>query len=238
MKRLRWLMLALLCCGLAYGQETPSPPDQAIARYEQAIAQGIRDARLLAALGLLYAQAEDWPRAALRLAQAQTLAPRDAAISAALLDAQQRSGAQVALQADPWLSLAEAMQSLLNRDESLWIALALWWACWLLASATRLRPAWQSWLYPTLAALILALGLYAGLLGLRLWAEDQRPAVMLMQASTGYSGPGEDFLPLAEFQPATLARQVETHADWARVQWADASQAWVRREALALLALP
>jgi len=237
MKRLCVLILLLLGCGLAHAQTTPDSA-AAIARYEQVIAQGVRDARILAHLGQLYAQAEDWPRAALRLAQAQALAPRDSAISAALLEAQERSGAQLAPQTDPWLSVVESMQSLFSRDESLWMAVALWWAWWLMACTARLRPAWQSWLYPALAGMALLLSLYAALLGLRLWAEEQRPAVMLMQASTGYSGPGEDFLALAELPPTTLARQVEIRDGWARVQWPDGGQAWVRREALALLSLP
>ncbi|MCS6835079.1 MAG: hypothetical protein NZ750_03560 [Anaerolineae bacterium] len=238
MKRLSWLILALLCCGLAYAQDAPDLRQQAIDRYEQAVAQGVRNARALAQLGRLYAQAEDWPRAALRFAQALAYAPRDASISAALLEAQQRSGALVAPQSDPWLSMVEAMQSMLSREESLWLAVALWWTVWLLASAIRLRSAWRSWLYPTLVSLILLTSFYFSLLSLRLWAETQRPQVMLVRPSAGYTGPGEDFLALGDFPPATLAHQIEVRDGWARVQWSDGGQAWVRSEALALIALP
>ena len=230
MKRLRWLILALLCCGLIHAQETDSS--------QQAIAQGVRDARLLAQLGQLYARAENWPRAALHFAQALTYTPRDMSISAALLEAQQRSGALISPQADPTLSIVESMQSLLSREESLWLAVALWWVLWLVASAARLRPAWRPWLHPALAGLTLLMGLYLALLGLRLWAEDQRPQIMLMQTSTGYTGPDESFLPIANFPSATLARQIEVRDGWARVQWSDGGQAWVRSEALTPIALP
>lgn len=200
-----WLIVLLLA-GCASAAATPTTDQatfaaanalyeagsyrEAVALYEQLLAQGYADAALYYNLGNAYYRSADWGRAIVNYQRAQLLAPRDAAIRANLARARTQTTDRLSAQSDePLLALAQLGDRLtLNELNGLalgvWLmivaGLAVYQSPQRFLRSDRQRTALQS----TLVILGVLLAILLLLLGSRLIERRLRPAVVVVAAET------------------------------------------------------
>ncbi|RMG87862.1 MAG: hypothetical protein D6712_04905 [Chloroflexi bacterium] len=205
--------------------------EQAIALYEQVIAQGATDGVLYYNLGSAYYMAEDYGRALVNYLRAQMVMPRDGDLQQAI--ARIRSE-RLDLQGDDselLEGLAAITLSSTTQDELEGGTFALWtlWFMLLTVFIIYRQQAWRNVLLTGLGivGVIAAIGLV--LTTSRWYVETYTPqAVVTAKESSVMSGPDVDYLEHFVLHSGAEVRIHDVEDGWALVRLPDGRRGWIQ----------
>jgi hypothetical protein len=205
----------------------------AIALWETAHQNGVRDGALYYNLGTAYYASGDLAHALVNMLRAAAYLPRDP-------DVQMLLGRMRAERLDPFADEADSMVLLgtfTNTTASLaelaTFAFALYVVFWGCVVAHMLRPTWRVYMQWLIGCLALLVVVSLILLGSRITLEQQRPVAVIAAPTTqAMSGPGLDYLPLFSLMAAAEVRILETRVGWVRIVLSDGRQGWLPVETI------
>lgn len=204
---------------------------------EQSVANGIYNGAIFLNLGHAYFQAGDTGRALLNYRRAQQYFPRDITLETqiARIRANRVDGTNEAVL--PFDLIAESTKSL-RLSELAILPLVLWFATCVVGLGYLLRPQWRPVLRLGLLVLMVPFVLSMALFGVRYWEETNRPAaVVIVDAATVHSGPGENYLTFFDLHSAAEVRIVESRRDWVRFIMPTGQQGWIEQSTLGYVPL-
>jgi tetratricopeptide (TPR) repeat protein len=202
---------------------------EAAASYQALVDASAEDGALYYNLGNAYYKAGDLGRAILNYRRAQSLLPRDQDVAANLRIA--RSQTQDLIDQDregPLVATVGRLFRWITLYEAALATLMLWFFLCGLLIAAILRSDQKRILLTLagIAAAFFALGVLS--VGIRLLDEtDRAPAVVVGDAVSVRSGPGQEYLAEFNLHAGAEVRMVERRQAWARIALPGDLQGWV-----------
>ncbi|MCU0511888.1 MAG: SH3 domain-containing protein [Anaerolineae bacterium] len=163
--------------------------------------------------------------------RAQTLAPRDGELQAALARLRLERPDPPEDETDV-LALLAAPAALLTLPEQLLLLALTWAGLWLLLALSRLRPRWRAGLRVAMVGGLCLLLAGVIVTGSRAYLAAYRPAAVVLAPAPVFSGPGADYLRLFSLAAAAEVRVIEARDDWRRVLLPGGRQGWLPAAAL------
>jgi len=203
---------------------------------ESLVADGKADGSIFLNLGHAYFQVGDLGRSMLNYLRAQQYIPRDFELQTQIVRLRAN---RTDIQGDATTlleSIGTTTNNLLTLTEFAWLVWLGWVGWFSLFVWYRLRKTWRELLRVLIVVVGLMLSVSGGLLAMRLWLEENRPAaVAVVREAAAMSGPGESYLTYFTIHAAAEVRILETRLDWVRILLPDGRQGWVQQDTVQLI---
>lgn len=228
-----WVCIAVLLCTIAVSGQSEEQAQTAyetgnysaaIGLYEAALAEETVTVGMLYNLGNAYYANGQYGYALLNYLRAERFAPRDGDVASQIARVQAERIDGMLVERDWGVITARISSEYLTLTESSLLVLGVWviffgmlgWRVW--------RGGWTVSLLVCGFALLMGIGI----LGTRVYVENERPhAVVVNAEAQAMSGPGFRYLPLFSVYDGLDVRIVERRDNWLRVRLADGRQGWI-----------
>jgi hypothetical protein len=205
----------------------------AIALWETAHQNNLRDGALYYNLGAAYYQSGDLAHALVNIRRAAAYAPRDTEVQTLLARIRAERLDPPVDETDILILVGAFTDTVVTLPELAALSFGSYVLFFVCIAAYGLRPNWRIYTQWVVGCLALVVIISLVLLGSRTVLEQQRPiAVVTAPTAQVMSGPGLDYLPLFSIMNAAEVRLLEARPGWVRVGLPDGRQGWLSVEGI------